>query len=135
MLNHTEARVDRSTEGKHILLVEDDDLVRRFLGQVLRMHGHTVFEAATSHGAASICKQEQGRIHLMVSDLRMPGTNGRQLAKELAHLQPEMKVLFVSGSADDTIVQRGVLDPETAFIQKPFTPDAFMQRVHEVLSA
>jgi len=134
-IEHHETPIERRAGGERVLLVEDDELVRKFASQVLRKNGHTVHEAATPHQALSICQQEQGRFDLLISDVVMPGMDGRQLAEQLASLRPEIKVLFMSGYTDDAIVQHGMLDPDTAFIQKPFRPEALMRKIHEVLSA
>ena len=72
-------------------------------------------------------------VHLMVTDVVMPGMSGRQLADRLLSLRPEVKVLYMSGYTDDAIVHHGVLDPGIAYIQKPFAPDAFASKVRQIL--
>jgi two-component system cell cycle sensor histidine kinase/response regulator CckA len=82
-----------------------------------------------------ICERSKGKVHLMVTDVVMPNMSGRELAKRLAPLHPEMKVLFLSGYTNDAIVHHGVLEAGTPFLQKPFLPDGLAQKVREVLDA
>jgi two-component system cell cycle sensor histidine kinase/response regulator CckA len=116
-----------------ILLVEDEESVRIMVSKILRNKGYTVLEARHGNEAIEICERFKGPIHLMVTDVVMPQMSGRELAERLASPLPEMKVLYMSGYPDNTIVQHGVLEPGTAFLQKPFTLNALELRVREVL--
>jgi CheY-like chemotaxis protein len=126
-----EVRISDGTET--ILLVEDDEVVRKLISKVLGNEGYRLLEAANGVAALSICAQYEERIHLLLTDVIMPGMNGRDLADRLVPQYPEMKVLFMSGYTDDVIVHHGVLDEGTAFIQKPFAPDVLARKVREVL--
>jgi signal transduction histidine kinase len=121
----------RGTET--ILIVEDDEDVREVAVRILKMQGYRVLE--TSHGSDALrqCEQEAGPIHLMVTDVVMPGMNGPELAKRLNPLRPEMKVLYISGYTDNAIVHHGVLEKGVNYIQKPFTVEALARKVREVL--
>jgi response regulator RpfG family c-di-GMP phosphodiesterase len=82
-----------------------------------------------------VCDKFEGPIHLMVTDVIMPQMSGRELAQRLALLRPEVRVLYMSGYPDNTIVQHGVLEPGTAFLQKPFTISALELKVREILDS
>jgi two-component system cell cycle sensor histidine kinase/response regulator CckA len=117
-----------------ILLVEDDELVRLLVRQTLLDSGYTVLETGNGEQARQVCSEHQGPIHLMLTDVVMPGgLNGPQLAKELTSLCPQLKVLFMSGYTDNAIAHYGVLDPAIAFLPKPFTPVDLLRKVREVL--
>jgi CheY-like chemotaxis protein len=120
---------DRET----ILLVEDDEVVRKLVSEVLDNEGYRLLEAANGVAALSICAQYEDRIHLLLTDVIMPEMSGRALADRLVPQHPEMKVLFMSGYTDDVIADHGVLDAGTAFIQKPFAPDVLAKKVRDVL--
>lgn len=117
-----------------ILLVEDDEMVREFAQAALQSYGYAILAAAAAPAALEISRQHIGLIRLLVTDVVMPGITGLKLSEQLTQLRPEMKVLFVSGYADDAIVHHGVLDAQEAFLQKPFTPDALARKVREVLA-
>ena len=116
-----------------ILVVEDDESVRRFACDVLRLSGYHVLEALGGHEAVLVCERHPGEVHLMITDVIMPQMNGRELASRLAHLRPQMKVLYMSGYAGDIMTQHGALESNTDFIQKPFSMAALTQKVREVL--
>jgi two-component system, cell cycle sensor histidine kinase and response regulator CckA len=116
-----------------LLLVEDEDLLRGLVRRVLERHGYAVLEASDGGEALALCERHPGVIHLVVSDVVMPGMGGRELAEQLSALRPGLQVLYVSGYTDDDIVRHGLLDPRMAYLQKPFTPDALARKIREVL--
>ncbi len=119
-----------------ILLVEDEDSVRGLAKTVLDSYGYTVIEARDGVEAEQVGRRGKEYLHLMVTDVVMPGITGLELAARLAPVRPEMRVLFMSGYADDAIVRRGGrLAEEAAFLQKPFTPEVLARQVREVLDA
>jgi signal transduction histidine kinase/CheY-like chemotaxis protein len=116
-----------------ILLVEDEEAVRNLSSQLLASKGYKVLEASNGGEALLICEQYPNRIHLMLTDVVMPHMSGRQLAERLAPIKPDMKIIYMSGYTDDTILERGIPSSETPFLNKPFTPDSLMRKVREVL--
>jgi two-component system cell cycle sensor histidine kinase/response regulator CckA len=118
-----------------ILLVEDEAGVRRLSLTVLETQGYVVLEAPSGDVALQVARSETGPIHLVVTDVVMPGMNGRELWDRLKVLRPDSRVLFMSGYTDDAIARHGVLEPGIAFLQKPFTPFSLAQKVREVLDA
>ena len=124
---------DAARGAEVVLLVEDAPRVREVVREILEMSGYAVLEARDGAEALEISERHPGRIHLMVTDVVMPQMSGRELAVQMASLRPDVRVLFMSGYTDSAIVRHGVLDPGTAFISKPFTPDALAAKVREVL--
>jgi PAS domain S-box-containing protein len=117
-----------------ILIVEDEAALLQVTRQSLEAVGYVILAAQSPAEAIRISENHLGPIHLMVTDVIMPGMNGAQLATHLSAPRPEMRVLYVSGYTDDTIVRHGVLDPGLAFLQKPFSPKALARKVGEVLA-
>ena len=118
-----------------VLLVEDEAKLRALTRSILESRGYKVLEAHTSMEALLIPGQHKGPIHLLLTDVVMPLMNGREVAEKLAKLHPQMKILFMSGYTDDTVVRHGVLESGMAFLQKPFSPDTLARKVREVLDA
>jgi PAS domain S-box-containing protein len=125
------AAVPRGTEA--ILLVEDHEAVRLVTREILEAQGYTVLEASRGAEAPRAAERHTGPIHLMIADVMLPDTTGPALARGLGPAWPGMKVLFISGYADSAVVEEGLLDPDAAFLPKPFTPDALARKVREVL--
>jgi PAS domain S-box-containing protein len=117
-----------------ILVVEDEAALLQVTHQSLEAVGYVILAARSPAEAIRISESHPGPIHLMVTDVIMPGMNGAQLATHLSAPRPEMKVLYVSGYTDDTIVRHGVLEPGLAFLQKPFSPKTLARKVGEVLA-
>jgi two-component system cell cycle sensor histidine kinase/response regulator CckA len=118
-----------------ILLVEDEEAVRHLARRVLEAGGYFVLAAEHAAEALEIAARHPGAIDLLVTDVIMPGMSGPRLSERLCVVRPRIKVLFISGYADAEIAERGVLNAETALLQKPFTPDTLLLRVREVLDA
>ncbi len=118
-----------------ILLVEDEEEVRELAREILTLMGYTVLAASEPAEALRISPEHSGIIDLLVTDVVMPGMSGRQLADRLTAERPGLKVMFMSGYTDNAIVHHGVLEPGTAFVQKPFTPDSLTRKVRETLDS
>jgi PAS domain S-box-containing protein len=118
-----------------ILLVEDQPQLRELTRAVLQRAGYSVIVAETAPEALTLCQQSPTPIHLMLSDVVMPRLSGRELADQALRHRPEMKVLFMSGYAPNAVVQHGVLESGTFFLEKPFTPPALLQKLREVLDS
>ncbi|MBA3948893.1 MAG: response regulator, partial [Acidobacteria bacterium] len=116
-----------------ILLVEDDDAVRALSKRVLDRCGYTVIESARADSAIRLAAAQSAAIHLLVTDVVMPGGGGRLLADHLQLAHPAMKVLYVSGYTDDAVLRNGVLRDDVNFLQKPFTSMALAVAVRGVL--
>jgi len=128
--------VDEPSRGSEtILLVEDEDAVWRLVKKVLESRGYQVLETKGPNDALEVGERHKGHIHLLLTDVVMPQMGGRALAEHLALLHPETKVLYMSGYTDNAVVHHGLLDPGTALLQKPFTPDALARKVREVLDS
>ena len=131
---------DNSTPGpgsktgtETILLVEDEPPVRTLAHEMLACQGYTVLEAASGAEALQIVGLYKGAIELVVTDVVMPGMSGGELVDRLLRARPDLRVLYISGYSDDAMVVHGVSNADSACLQKPFTCEAFVARVREVL--
>jgi CheY-like chemotaxis protein len=135
-----EAKAERDAErrirgSKTVLVVEDDPPVRQLTGRMLRDRGYSVIEASDGNEALDIAMHYSGEIHLVITDVVMPGIGGKDLVSQLNIVQPIIKALFVSGYADNAIVHHGILDSDVAFLQKPFTAERLAHKVREILNS
>ena len=121
-------------EGKEtILLVEDEPAVRELARMVLSEQGYTVVEAQNAEDAVRLAGRRGSEIHLLLTDVVMPGMSGHDLAKHLTALHPYLRVLYMSGYTNNVIAENGTLEEGLSFLQKPFTPRVLAQRVRETL--
>jgi two-component system, cell cycle sensor histidine kinase and response regulator CckA len=133
---HATQTASRALEGTEtILLVEDEESVRQLVAETLASRGYKVMEAENGEEALKLAGSSRETIHLMITDVVMPGISGRDLAREVLKSRPETKVLFLSGYSEDAVLHQGVLEPETAFLQKPFTLQYLARKVRELLGA
>jgi two-component system, cell cycle sensor histidine kinase and response regulator CckA len=133
-LDDSTPSVPAATGTETILLVEDDERVRRFTRTVLEDLGYQVIEAEDGNTALEQA-DAGGEIHLLLSDVVLPRLGGREVAQRLAPRRPQMRVLFISGYTENAIVHHGVLDAGLNFLPKPFSPDSLARKVREVLDA
>jgi CheY-like chemotaxis protein len=122
-------------QSEVVLLVEDDELVRRLLATTLRQLGYRVLEASGSQAALAISRGTAGPIHLLLTDVVMPQMNGRLLAELIIRERRGIRVLFMSGYSDDEVIRTGVQARETPFLQKPFSAEDLAAKVRETLGA
>jgi CheY-like chemotaxis protein len=142
-LPRTEEVVDETGPGQSavkaqqgtetLLLVEDEAAVRALVRNVLKEKGYRVLEASRGEEALELAEQYWGPIDLLVTDVVMPQMSGRELARRLVNLHREIKVLYISGYADNAVWYQGGLDSGVAFLQKPFSPEVLARKVREVL--
>jgi two-component system, cell cycle sensor histidine kinase and response regulator CckA len=117
-----------------VLLVEDEESVRQLVRETLISRGYTVLEAEDGEAGLAAATKHEGTIHLVITDVVMPGMGGRELVKHLSQTRPETKVLYLSGYTEDAIISEGTIESGTAFLQKPFTLQNLSRKVREVLS-
>ena len=117
-----------------ILLVEDDDRVRALVANMLKKNGYRVLLASAADQALEIAARHRGRIHLLLTDVVMPGLSGRLLSERLTAARPDTRVLYMSGYSDDAILRHGIKRAAAHFIQKPFSIDALTHKIREALT-
>jgi len=122
-----------ATGRETVLIVEDEDAVRRLAERILRSAGYKVLAAASGGDALLQCEKHDAPIDLLLTDVVMPQMSGRALAERLAKSRPALKVLYMSGYTDNAIVHHGVLEPGTHFIGKPFAADELRRKAREAL--
>jgi CheY-like chemotaxis protein len=118
-----------------VLLVEDEDEVRLLAADILKQLGYTVLESSNGPAALEIGPNRGRRVDLLLTDVIMPGMNGRELAERLRPAQPRIRVLYMSGYTADALEPRALLDADRLVVQKPFTAEILAQRVREALDA
>jgi len=118
-----------------ILVVEDDDAVRRMTREFLTIKGYTVKEARSGAEAIEFLGNHAEPIDLVLTDIIMPGMKGRELGGRLAALRTDIKILYMSAHTEDTVMDLDMIAPGTAFIEKPFSPEELASKVREVLFA
>ena len=128
-----ERKPDRGTET--VLLVEDDVSILNMVQTMLERYGYSVLSTSLSVEALSLAEQYEGPIHLLVTDVVMPGMNGKDLRDKLEVLRPGIKTLFMSGYTVDVIAPRGVIEEGIQLLQKPFSDNTLAQRVREILDS
>jgi CheY-like chemotaxis protein len=128
-------RVGPARGSETILLVEDQPEVLAVTRATLERHGYTVIAAASGSEALEKARLHGSTIGMLMTDMVMPGMSGHELATALLHHQPTLRVLYMSGYTEGRIVHHGVVDPDVAFIQKPFTPNALLAKVRDRLDA
>ena len=117
-----------------VLIVEDDDSLRKFSQRTLQHHGYRILEAENGEDALRVSEAYDGTIDLLITDVVMPKMGGKETAERLQSLYPHMKVLYMSGYTDNAIVHHGVLKPGLNFIEKPFTLKGLAHIVKEILN-
>ena len=118
-----------------ILLVEDDEMVRTLVRETLEREGYRILDAGGPIEARRIAEQYCGAIHLMITDVVMPKVNGRELAEQIVRGRGDLRVLYMSGYTDNAVLNSGILAKDVAFLQKPFSPWALIEKVREVLES
>jgi len=130
------SRTASTTQGTEtILLVEDEEIVRRLARSILVGKGYTVLEAPNGTAAVKYCDEYPGPIHVLLTDIMMPEMSGRELAIHLKASKPTAKVIYMSGYAEDVVAQQAAIDSGTPFLPKPFSPIGLLQKVREVLDS
>lgn len=132
-LPRPELEIDLPTGDETILLVEDDAGVRELARRVLEKQGYTLLEAQNGEEALQVVSEHRGSLHLLLTDIIMPGMTGKTLAEQLTQQQADLKVIYMSGYPHNIIANHGALDPDVIFLSKPFTSVTLTRQVREVL--
>ncbi len=126
-------RAEPATGSETVLVLEDEELLRNLIRDVLQSAGYRVLLAESAEKALRVCAEETGPVHLLVTDVVMPGMNGREAAEHLAALRPGIRVLFISGYAEDEVLRYGISLRDALFLPKPFTPAQLTRTIREIL--
>ena len=118
-----------------ILLVEDEQMVRRLVRHILEVIGYNVLEAESGSEAMEICENHNGSIHLLLTDVVLPQMSGPDLSKRVVRIWPDIGILFMSGYTHDVMAKHGVEEDADTFLQKPFSPAALTLKVRQRLDA
>jgi CheY-like chemotaxis protein len=118
-----------------VLLVEDEDLVRKVVARILERAGYRVLVAGSGDEAIGLCEHMPTPIDVLLTDVVMPGVGGRELAARMSERFPALKVLFMTGYTDDEFLRRGILDSGQTIMVKPFSPADLLRKLREILSA
>jgi two-component system cell cycle sensor histidine kinase/response regulator CckA len=127
------APAEPARSSETILLVEDEPAVRRLARRALEAQGFRILEAGNGHEALELCEKHVTELDMLLTDVVMPRMSGVELASRLTAIDPSLRVLYMSGYTEDALGQRGVLSPDTAFLNKPFTPATLLEAVRGVL--
>jgi PAS domain S-box-containing protein len=125
--------VENLSGSETVLIVEDDDSLRKLTRTILKQKGYKILEAENGEDALRVSKEHEGPIDLLITDVVMPKMSGKETAERLQPLHPQMKVIYMSGYTDDAIVHRGVLARGLNFLDKPFSSEGLVRKVREVL--
>ena len=128
-----DSRQLESPAGETVLVVDDEEIVRRLAARMLSSQGYKVLEAGSGQEAVRLLRRGAHRIHGVVTDVAMPGIGGRELGETIAQCWPQIRVLYMSGFAEHRMVDSGALDPRVPFIQKPFTSEQLGRKLREVM--
>lgn len=134
-LPHIAGRAEMPRGSETILVVEDEDSVRKLIHSILANQGYKVLEAQNGEEALQVARSMEAVPELMISDVVMPQMTGPQLTAEMLPQFPALKVLYISGYTFNAVVQQDLLKPNVSFLQKPFTPEALTRKVRDVLAA
>jgi len=120
--------------GETVLVVEDQEDVRRLIRTILESYGYHILEANNGNETLHLAEENSSEIHLLLTDVILPGMNGKTLSEHMRSLVPKLRILFMSGYPEDVISRRGVLEQDVAYLPKPFSPESLAIKVREVLT-
>jgi two-component system cell cycle sensor histidine kinase/response regulator CckA len=126
------ARSERPPGGYTVLVVDDEEAVRRLASRMLTWMGYQVLEARHGREALATIEEHNGPIHLVLTDIKMPGMNGRELGRQIEERWPGLPILYMSGFASE-VFREGLLEPGAPFLAKPFTQDDLSTRVRAMV--
>ncbi len=125
---------DEALQGSEtVLVVDDSESLRPVVTRILRQYGYAVVDAASGDEAVRLAEGHSGPVHLLLTDIVMPGMTGPELARDLSRLHPDLRVLFMSGYAENAVVREGLRHPSAGFIEKPFSPETLAREVRRAL--